>query len=228
MPACLKKSITEPSWLLRLANQFNQPYFGELEQFLQKRSNAGARIFPSNNRYFRALNLCAFEDVKVVIIGQDPYHAPHQADGLSFSVSEKTLLPPSLKNIFKELSSDLNLTTVPTSGDLSPWARQGVLLLNSILSVEEGAPGSHRGQGWEIFTQNILERLNAEGRHLVFILWGAFAQKLAKNIDPKKHMLLQSAHPSPLSAYRGFFGSKPFSTCNKFLTSHNLKPILWA
>lgn len=197
----------------------------ELKKFLKEEQASGKIIYPPNDQVFNAFNSCDFEDVKVVIIGQDPYHGPGQAHGLSFSVQEGTPLPPSLRNIYKELAADLNVAA-PTTGDLTRWAKQGVLLLNSVLTVEQGQPASHQGRGWEKFTDKVVEELNKHPQPLVFILWGAYAQKKAQNLD-KRHFVLKSVHPSPLSASRGFFGTKPFSQANSFLHKAGRPIIQW-
>ncbi len=186
----------------------------------------GKKIFPREEDVFTALELTSFKDVKVVILGQDPYHGENQAHGLAFSVKKGIPKPPSLVNIFKELQSDLGLLP-PEHGCLEDWARQGVLLLNTVLTVEESKPGSHHGKGWEIFTDRIIQILNQKKDHLVFILWGSPAQKKITMLDEKKHLILKSPHPSPLSSYRGFFGSKPFSKTNDYLNKNGLKMIDW-
>ena len=183
-------------------------------------------IFPPRQNIFRALNLCDYEDVKVVILGQDPYHELHQANGLAFSVYPGVKIPPSLVNIYKELKDDVN-TFIPNHGDLTKWAKQGVLLLNNVLTVEEGKANSHAGIGWEIFTLNIVKALNRREKPMVFILWGNNARSKKQYIDTSRHLVLESAHPSPLSAHRGFFGSKPFSKANDFLIKNNMTPIDW-
>lgn len=183
------------------------------------------KCFPKKENIFRAFELCPFEDLKVVILGQDPYHKDNQADGLSFSVPNSVKIPPSLRNILGELYQDLGETRLDS--DLSDWAKQGVLLLNATLTVEAHRAGSHQKWGWENFTDQIIRRISDEKEGLVFVLWGNFAQKKARLINPKKHLVLQSAHPSPLSAYRGFFGSQVFSKINQYLKSHNSAPIRW-
>ena len=184
-------------------------------------------IFPKGSEYFSALNATTFENVKVVILGQDPYHGPGQAHGLSFSVKPGVPLPPSLKNIYKELHGDLGLP-LPKTGYLKPWADQGVLLLNATLSVEQGQAGSHQGKGWEEFTDEVIRQLNEHGEHIVFLLWGSYAQKKGAGIDPKKHLVLKAPHPSPLSAHRGFLGCKHFSKTNEYLRAHGKEPIDWS
>ena len=183
-------------------------------------------IYPPKEQIFRALNLCDFDDVKVVILGQDPYHEPHQANGLAFSVTKDVRIPPSLVNIYKEIHDDLGLP-IPNHGDLTYWAKQGVLLLNNVLTVERGKANSHKGLGWETFTLNIVRYLNEREKPLVFILWGKNAIEKKKYID-SRHLVLTSVHPSPLSAYRGFFGSRPFSKTNEFLIKNGMTPIDWS
>lgn len=185
------------------------------------------RFIHAASKIFAAFDECPFDKVKVVILGQDPYHGPGQANGLCFSVGEGVPLPPSLINIFKEVQDDLNLPECPVDGDLSRWARQGVLLLNSTLTVQAHQAGSHQGRGWETFTDEVIMRLNNDREHLVFILWGSYAIKKGAFIDRSKHCVITSPHPSPLSAYRGFFGSKPFSRANSYLIEHNETPIDW-
>jgi uracil-DNA glycosylase len=220
--------LTDAHWKTLLEEEFKKPYFKELKAFLNKEAAEGKEIFPPKKHIFEALNLTPFDKVKVVIIGQDPYHGKGQAHGLSFSVRAGVRIPPSLQNIFKELQQDLGIA-IPKNGDLSNWAREGVLLLNNVLTVEEGKAGSHHGQGWEIFTDKIIELLNEKREHLVFILWGSPAQKKASKVDPKKHLILKSVHPSPLSSYRGFFGSQPFSQTNEYLTkTANHRKIEWS
>lgn len=198
----------------------------ELETFLQK-EEVSKTIFPPKNARFKALELCSPSTTKVIILGQDPYHGEGQAMGLSFSVPKEQKLPPSLKNIYKELSEDIGIP-VPTYGDLTAWAQQGVLLLNTVLTVEKSKAGAHQKKGWEIITKKILQNLNDNYSDLVFILWGSPAQKTASFIDEKKHLVIKSVHPSPLSSYRGFFGSRPFSQCNKFLSEKGQDPINWS
>lgn len=197
-----------------------------LRSFLLAEKKAGKSIFPPGPDIFAALDRTPFDQVKVVILGQDPYHGPGQAHGLSFSVKPGVPFPPSLQNIFKELKDDLKSAT-PQTGDLSKWAEQGVLLLNAALTVEESRPLSHQGRGWEEFTDKVIHAINDEKEGVVFILWGAFAQRKAQFVDRKKHFVIESAHPSPLSAYRGFLGSKPFSRTNDYLTSIGKDPIDW-
>lgn len=216
----------QESWKNRLVGEFNQPYMQQLRSFLQQRREANARIYPRGSLIFNALNTTPFDKVKVVILGQDPYHGPGQAHGLSFSVPEGVQHPPSLQNIFKELADDVGVPR-PTHGLLQHWAEQGVLLLNSVLTVEEGQAAAHAGKGWEQFTDKIIHLLNNEREHIVFILWGSYAQKKGQFIDRKKHLVIESVHPSPLSAHRGFFGSKPFSQTNAYLSQHGIPSINW-
>jgi uracil-DNA glycosylase len=197
-----------------------------LKEFLTLEARAGKKIFPAATNIFAALDACSFEKVKVVILGQDPYHGEGQAHGLCFSVQHGVAVPPSLVNIYKELREDVGLTP-PQHGNLTDWAKQGVLLLNTVLTVEAGKAGSHQGRGWELFTDRIVELLSEHRKNLVFILWGTPAQKKAAKVDPTKHHLLKSVHPSPLSAYRGFFGSKPFSQTNSYLRAQGIPPIDW-
>lgn len=198
----------------------------ELADFLISEEQLGKSIYPDNSDIFRALEACPFEKVKVVILGQDPYHGAGQAHGLCFSVQKGVKIPPSLFNIYKELQSDVGVTP-PQHGHLIDWAQQGVLLLNNVLTVEDGKAGSHHNKGWEQFTDRIVEILNDKKENLVFILWGSPAQKKAAKVDSTRHFLIKSVHPSPLSSYRGFFGSKPFSKTNDYLTSRGLAPINW-
>ena len=215
----------ENSWKSVLHSEFKKPYFGVLTDFVEKEFNEHI-VYPSVEKIFAAFNRCPLHNVKVVIIGQDPYHGEGQANGLCFSVAEGVDKPPSLNNIFKELNSDLG-TEISSSGNLERWADQGVLLLNATLTVRASSPGSHQKKGWETFTDAVIEYLSAEKENLVFILWGAYAQKKGKVVDGSRHHVIQSAHPSPLGAYRGFWGSKPFSATNSFLESKNITPIEW-
>lgn len=214
------------SWKARLQDEFSKPYMQSLRKFLLNEKQKGKNIFPKGNEYFAALNATPFDHVKVVIIGQDPYHGMGQAHGLCFSVQKGTQLPPSLQNIFKELRSDLGIE-IPSHGCLTNWAEQGVLLLNAVLTVEEGKAAAHQGKGWELFTDEVIRHLNEEKDGLVFLLWGSYAQKKAAFVDRKKHLVIESPHPSPLSAHRGFFGTKPFSKINQFLSSKGRQPIEW-
>lgn len=217
----------ETSWQTLLQAEFDKPYMQALQSFLQQEQKQGQVVYPKPEEVFKALNLTPFHQVKVVILGQDPYHGPQQAHGLSFSVPQGIKLPPSLRNIYKELKADLSDYTIPAHGDLSHWAKQGVLLLNASLTVRASEAGSHQKKGWEQFTDKIIQLLSAERSHLVFILWGKYAQSKALLIDGAKHLILQSAHPSPLSAYQGFLGSKPFSKTNTYLQDQGEKPIVW-
>lgn len=216
----------EESWKAAVGGEFEQPHMQSLKQFLLEEKQAGKHIFPKGSEYFRALDLTPIDQVRVVILGQDPYHGAGQAHGLCFSVQPGVRIPPSLVNIYKEMESDLGIPRA-NHGFLEHWARQGVLLLNSVLTVEEGRAGSHQGKGWERFTDRIIHAVAEEREHVVFILWGAYAQKKAAFVDPKRHLVLKSVHPSPLSAHNGFFGSKPFSKTNAYLQSHGLEPIDW-
>lgn len=215
----------EESWKQRLQNEFDKPYFENLVTFVKK-EYATTTVYPPGKLIFNAFNLCPFENVKVVILGQDPYHEPGQAHGLCFSVQEGTQIPPSLQNIFKEIESDLN-HPVPTTGDLTRWARQGVLLLNATLTVRAHMAGSHQNHGWETFTDEVIKTIAREKEHVVFILWGSYARKKAEFIDTSKHLVLTSAHPSPLSAYRGFFGNRHFSKANSYLEANGMTSIEW-
>lgn len=213
-------------WFLFLEDEFSKDYFKKLESFLREEYNSKT-VYPEFKNIFRAFNLLTPSEVKVVIIGQDPYHGPSQANGLAFSVSKKSKIPPSLMNIYKELVNDV-ACDFPSTGDLSSWAQQGVLLINTVLSVEKGLANSHKEKGWELFSDSVIKKLSEEFENIVFILWGSPSQKKASLIDEKKHAILKSPHPSPLSAYRGFFGSKPFSKANTYLREHNKKEISWS
>ena len=215
-----------PCWKKILMTEFQKDYMLKLKSFLLQQKQLNKTVYPQGSEYFSALNLTPFEDVKVVIIGQDPYHGAKQAHGLSFSVRKGIPLPPSLQNIYKELYSDLGITP-PQHGFLESWAKQGVLLLNSVLTVEDSKPASHQGKGWEIFTDCIISQLSNRREGIAFILWGAYAQKKGSVIPVNKHLIIKSAHPSPLSAYRGFFGSRPFSKVNQYLIQQNKMPINW-
>lgn len=216
----------DPSWKDALSAELQKEYFSKLLFFLEKEDSTKI-IYPEKSKRFLALELTSLPDTQVVIIGQDPYHGPGQAHGLSFSVEAETRLPPSLKNIFNELKDDLGIDR-RQKGNLSAWATQGVLLLNAVLTVEEAQAGSHRQRGWETFTDEIIGQLSEKGKGIVFILWGSYAKKKKQLIDLSKHFIIESAHPSPLSSYRGFFGSKPFSKTNEILKSQNKSPIDWA
>ena len=217
----------ESSWLAQLSDQFDQPYWHQLEQFLASQLQAQKIIYPTENDVFNALNATSYEAVKVVILGQDPYHGEGQAHGLSFSVPRGQRIPPSLKNIFNELHRDLQLP-LPDHGCLQSWAQQGVLLLNAVLTVEQQQAGSHAGKGWELFTDAIIARLSDSRSGLVFMLWGAYAQKKGRLINQDKHCVLSSSHPSPFSAHRGFLGNQHFSKANQYLTSNHKAAIRWS
>lgn len=214
------------SWQAVIGQEFHQPYMQALRAFLQQEKAAGKTLFPPGPLIFNAFNQTPFEQVRVVIIGQDPYHGPGQAHGLSFSVPSGVALPPSLRNIFKEIETDLGIR-MGERGDLTPWARQGVLLLNATLTVPLGQAGGHQNQGWERFTDAAIAALNQRREGLVFVLWGSYAQKKGAMIDPNKHLILSSVHPSPLSAHRGFFGNHQFSRINQYLTARGEAPIDW-
>jgi len=215
------------SWKTRLASEFGQPYMVSLRQFLLERKSLGAVIYPPGDRIFNALNATPFEEVKVVILGQDPYHGPGQAHGLCFSVQDGVVIPPSLVNIYKELAADLGVVP-PSGGNLQRWAEQGVLLLNAVLTVERGQPAAHQGKGWERFTDRVVSELNDSRDGLVFMLWGSYAIKKGAVIDRNRHLVLTAPHPSPLSAHRGFFGCRHFSRANEWLAAHGQAPIDWA
>jgi len=215
----------EASWKARLNQEFEKDYFIKLTDFIKNEYRLQT-IYPPGSLIFNAFNLCPFQKVKAVIIGQDPYHGPGQAHGLCFSVREGTDFPPSLKNIFKEIESDLGIKR-PVNGNLERWASQGVLLLNATLTVKAHQAGSHQKRGWEQFTDSVISVLNNEKENIVFFLWGAYAQKKGESIDRSRHLVLESVHPSPLSASRGFFGNKHFSRCNEYLKAHGIEPINW-
>ena len=216
----------EESWKKRLASEFAKDYMVKLEEFLSSQRAKGIEVYPNEADIFSAFNHTPFDEVKVVIIGQDPYHAKGQAHGLCFSVQPGVKIPPSLVNIFKELNTDIGMQT-PDHGHLISWAKQGVLMLNNVLTVEQGKAGSHHKKGWEKFTDRVIEVLNEERENLVFLLWGNPAQKKGAKLNEEKHLILRSVHPSPLSSYRGFFGCKHFSQVNSFLKSKNLEEINW-
>ena len=215
----------ESTWKEHLKDEFDKDYFVQLTDFVRNEYYNGT-IYPPGHLIFNAFNLCPFDKVKVVIIGQDPYHGPGQAHGLCFSVNDGVPFPPSVQNIFKEIKSDIG-TDVPQSGNLTRWAQQGVLLLNSTLTVRAHLAASHARHGWETFTDAVIQSLAEEREHLVFILWGSYAQKKGAFIDRNKHLVLSSAHPSPLSAYNGFFGNKHFSKTNEYLIKYGKTPINW-
>ena len=217
----------DDSWLGELQGEFEQPYMQQLRSFLQQEKAAGKTIFPPGPQVFNALNSTALDQVRVVIIGQDPYHGPGQAHGLSFSVPPGVRTPPSLQNIFKEIHRDLGFP-IPPHGCLQSWAEQGVLLLNAVLTVEQAQAGSHAKRGWERFTSKVIEIINARREHCVFLLWGSYAQRKGEQIDRQRHCVLTSVHPSPLSAHRGFIGNGHFSAANQYLVEHGLTPIDWS
>ncbi|HSX20185.1 MAG TPA: uracil-DNA glycosylase [Gammaproteobacteria bacterium] len=218
--------IVEQSWKQALATEFNAPYMANLKAFLQQEKQQNKIIYPRFSQIFSAFNYAPIDQVCVVILGQDPYHGPKQAHGMCFSVMPGVRPPPSLVNIYKELKADLGVEPV-NHGCLIPWAKQGVLLLNAVLTVEQGKPGSHQGKGWEHFTDQVIGRLNAGDKPIIFVLWGSHAQQKGQQIDAKKHVILRAAHPSPFSAHRGFLGCKHFSQINKLLTSWGQTPINW-
>lgn len=218
--------LNNTDWRTFFETEVNEDYFKDLMNFVESEYNSNT-IFPPRDKVFNAFMLTSFKDTKVVILGQDPYHGESQANGLSFSVKEGQKLPPSLKNIFKELQSDLDIYN-QSSGNLESWAKQGVLLLNATLTVQAKKPGSHQNKGWEAFTDVVIKGLSDNKEHIVFILWGAYAQKKGQHIDRTKHLVIESAHPSPFSVYRGFFGSKPFSLTNEYLVNNGNKPIDWS
>lgn len=215
----------DPTWRERLQEEFDAPYFAQLADFVRREYAAGT-CYPPGGEIFNAFNLCPFPRVKVVILGQDPYHGEGQAEGLCFSVKDGVKPPPSLVNIFKEMHDDTD-RPVPASGSLRRWAEQGVFLLNSTLTVRAHQAASHAGHGWETFTDAVIARLAAERSHLVFILWGSYAQRKGQLVDRSRHLVLLSAHPSPLSAYHGFFGNHHFTRANEYLISHGISPINW-
>ena len=217
----------EPSWLKVLHEEFDKDYMIKLKQFLKQEKDAGYKIYPKGTDIFNAFKKTPFDELKVVIIGQDPYHGVNQAHGLSFSVQKGIITPPSLKNIYKELVTDIPGFVIPNHGDLTEWAEQGVLLLNATLTVRDSSPASHQKKGWEEFTNTVIKTISDKKEGIVFILWGSFAQAKAELIDQKKHFIIKSPHPSPFSADRGFFGSKPFSKTNEILLKEGKKPIDW-
>lgn len=215
----------ESSWKEQLKDEFEKEYFVKLVDFI-KHEYKTTQIFPPGKQIFNAFNLCPFDKVKVVILGQDPYHDDGQANGLCFSVNDNVPFPPSLQNIFKEISDDLK-KPIPASGDLTRWAKQGVLLLNSILTVRAHQASSHKDRGWEIFTDRVIKEISENKKNIVFMLWGSYAKNKGIQIDKSKHLVLTSVHPSPLSVYRGFFGCKHFSRANEYLREHNIEEIEW-
>jgi uracil-DNA glycosylase len=215
----------EESWKAHLQEEFGKPYFERLTEYVRQ-EYADKTVYPPAKLIFNAFNRCPFQNVKVVIVGQDPYHEPGQAHGLCFSVPEEMSLPPSLQNIYREIAQDMGKKT-PRSGNLERWAEQGVLLLNATLTVQAHHAGSHQGKGWEEFTDAAIRHLASEREHLVFILWGAYAQRKGESIDANRHLILKSPHPSPLSAHRGFFGNKHFSRANDYLKAHGKQPVDW-
>ncbi len=225
MDTLAKKIVIEPSWKAALAGEFEAEYFKQLADFVRTEYRT-TTVFPAPKNIFAAFAACPFDATSVVIIGQDPYHGPGQANGLCFAVPEHTDIPPSLQNIFKEIKSDLGVEPLQ-NGDLTRWAKQGVLLLNATLTVRAHAAGSHQNKGWEQFTDAVIKRLSQESRPIVFLLWGNYARKKGAQIDRFKHLILESAHPSPLSAYNGFFGNKHFSQANSYLKKHGRKEIDW-
>ncbi|MCE7056485.1 uracil-DNA glycosylase [Algoriphagus sp. AGSA1] len=215
----------EPSWHDALDHLFGQEFFKNLVAFV-KDEYASTKVYPPGKEIFNAFNHCPLQNVKVVILGQDPYHGPGQAHGLSFSVKPGVPFPPSLVNIFKEVQSDVG-KPLPASGDLTQWADQGVFLLNATLTVRAHQAGSHQKRGWEEFTDEVIKTISERREHVVFLLWGSYAQKKSVLIDTRKHLVLKAPHPSPLSSYRGFFGSKHFSKANEYLETHGIEPIVW-
>jgi len=216
-----------PEWLALLEAAFRSAFMADLKAFLRAEKAAGKVIYPPGHQFFAALDATPASQVRVVVIGQDPYHGPRQANGLSFSVSKGQPLPPSLRNIFAELQADLSIAP-PDHGDLTGWAQQGVLLLNSVLSVERGLPGSHQGRGWEAFTDAVIAAIDSGDRPVVFLLWGKHAQQKGAAINRRKHCVLTAPHPSPLSAHRGFFGCRHFSQANQFLQNNGYQPVDWS
>lgn len=215
-----------PEWQVFLDKEFEQPYMQQLKVFLQQQKSQHKVIFPHSSNWFHALEATPLSQVKVVILGQDPYHQPGQAHGLCFSVKPGIAIPPSLMNIYKELKTDLNMTA-PNHGYLEFWARQGVLLLNAVLTVEQGQANAHQGKGWEKFTDRVISLVNDQRDNVVFMLWGSYAQKKGANIDSNRHLVLKAPHPSPLSAHRGFLGCRHFSQANAYLQQHGQTPIDW-
>ena len=215
----------EYSWKKLLNKEFSKEYFKKLVDFIRKEYSTH-EVYPKGSLIFNAFNYCSFKDLKVIILGQDPYHGYNQAHGLSFSVLNGVKKPPSLINIFKEVKNDIG-KEIPKSGNLENWANQGVLMLNSILTVRKGEPGSHKEKGWEVFTDSVIEKISKETTKKVFMLWGAYGQKKGQKIDRNKHLVLEAAHPSPFSAHTGFFNSNHFSRCNEYLNLYNIQEINW-
>lgn len=219
----------ESSWKNHLSSQFESTYFKNIAAFLEQEIELGKIIYPPKENIFQAFSLCPFDELKVVILGQDPYHGPGEAHGLCFSVLDNVKIPPSLRNIFKEMNADLKLD-IPSNGNLSAWAKQGVFMLNAILSVEHKSPASHKGIGWEIFTNEVIKCISEHRERVVFILWGAFAKTKKALINQEKHLIIESAHPAAeiyAGGKAGFFGSRPFSQCNKWLLANKMDPINW-
>lgn len=221
-----KDALKSASWQSHIGEQFKLSYMNDLQSFIDNERASGKRIFPPENEVFSALNMTEFDNVRVVVIGQDPYHGAGQAHGLSFSVQPGVRIPPSLLNIYKELHTDLGYE-IPMHGCLNEWAERGVLLLNAVLTVEESKANAHQGKGWEQFTDAVIRKINDQKTNVVFVLWGAYAQKKCSFIDSSKHCVISSVHPSPLSAHRGFFGSKPFSKVNAYFNVQGLPEIDW-
>ena len=222
----MRKIQIESSWHPLLQSELRSNYMQTLSKFLRDEKKSGKSIYPPGREIFNAFTFTPFHKIKVVVLGQDPYHGPQQAHGLSFSVRDNISIPPSLKNIFIELKNDLDICP-PKHGNLTKWAIQGVLLLNSCLTVERGKPGSHKNRGWEAFTSYVLKEISQRKSNVVFILWGRYAKEKCNFIDRSKHLILESAHPSPFSAHNGFFGSKPFSKTNNYLFEKGLEPVSW-
>ena len=237
MAAAADRVRLEPSWKAALAGEFEAAYMARLRSFLVTEKQARKTVYPKGDNIFAALDATPLDAVKVVIIGQDPYHGPHQAHGLCFSVQPGVEIPPSLVNIFQEINTDMADDDVPCGrrdgavprgrGCLASWARQGVLLLNAVLTVVAGRAGSHQGRGWETFTDRVVDVVNRERDHVVFMLWGSYAQKKGASVDPSRHLVLTAPHPSPLSAHRGFLGCRHFSKANQYLVEHGVMPINW-
>ncbi len=219
------KTLTCTSWRDKLAEEINKDYFISLAEFIDNEKKSYA-IYPSEDKVFNAFNSTPFEKIKVVVLGQDPYHGTGQAHGLAFSVQADIPFPPSLRNVFQEYATDLGYS-IPSCGDLTKWAHEGVFLLNTVLTVRANEPHSHKDKGWEVFTDKVIQIISEKKEHVVFILWGKPAQSKVKLIDPSKHLILNAPHPSPLSSYRGFFGSQPFSKTNAYLREHGIKEIDW-